>query len=53
MTGASQKNVIRFNSVSGSGTFDLFDDTIGKETAGTANNWAFNQHQTASPPGLK
>jgi parallel beta-helix repeat protein len=53
VTGASQKNQIRFNVVSGSGGFDLSDDTTGNGTAGTADTWAFNQHQTASPPGLR
>jgi parallel beta-helix repeat protein len=53
VTGASQKNVIRFNVVANSGGNDLSDDTTGNGTAGTADTWAFNVHQTASPPGLR
>jgi parallel beta-helix repeat protein len=53
LTDGSSKNDVEFNAVSGSGGFDLSDDTTGNGTAGTANTWAFNAHQTASPPGLK
>jgi hypothetical protein len=33
--------------------FDLFDDTTGTGTAGTADTWSHNHFSTASPSGLK
>jgi parallel beta-helix repeat protein len=53
LTDGSSGNKVRFNVALGSGGHDLSDDTTGSGTAGTANTWAFNVHQTASPPGLK
>lgn len=53
VTDGSDANRIRFNVALGSDGKDLFDDTTGTGTAGTANTWAGNVHQTASPSGLR
>jgi parallel beta-helix repeat protein len=53
VTGASSGNGIRFNDLRGNTGFDAFDDTTGTGTAGTANTWAGNRFDDASPTGLR
>lgn len=45
-------NQVRSNRISGSGTTDAVDDTVGAETADTANIWTSNNCTTSSPDGL-
>lgn len=48
----SEGNFVTRNKVSKSSGFDLFDDTTGGGTAGTANFYSGNKAKTTSPAGL-
>lgn len=53
VTGDSEDNVIFFNVFVGNDGFDVFDDTTGDGTAGTANTYSDNRIGTASPSELE
>jgi len=53
VTGPSTGNTIVGNTAHGNKADDLFDDTTGTGTAGTANTWAGNRFRTATPDGLR
>jgi parallel beta-helix repeat protein len=52
----SSGNTISGNTAMGKGQalggFDIFDASVGMDTAGTANTWLKNEAQTRSPAGL-
>ncbi len=47
----SSGNIVEYNAVSGSGVYDLEDDSSGSGTAGTANTWIDNTARTDNHHG--
>lgn len=48
----ASEDLIKENTIGGSGTFDCFDESTGSGSAGTADKWLANTGATSSPAGL-